>query len=108
MKYEVEIGAEAERDLESIHDFIAANDGAARATRALDALMHAAESLGALPQRGSHPRELHGTAHSQYQQLIQIPWRMVYRVEGKRVFVVIVADGRRDLRTLLTQRLLGA
>ncbi|MBU6200190.1 MAG: type II toxin-antitoxin system RelE/ParE family toxin [Xanthomonadaceae bacterium] len=108
MKYAVEIGAEAERDLESIHDFIAANDGAARAVHALDTFVHAAASLAAFPHRGSHPRELHGTAYSQYRQLIQSPWRMVYRVEGKRVFVMLVAYGRRDLRALLEQRLLGA
>jgi toxin ParE1/3/4 len=108
VNYEVRIGADAERDLESIHDFIAVNDGMDRAANALDALVRAAESPATWPQRGSHPRELEGTGYSQYRQLIHNPWRIVYRIEGKRVFVALVADGRRDLRTLLTQRLLGA
>jgi len=108
MKYAVEIGAAAEHDLESIHDFIAVNDGVERAVHALDALVRAAQSLSTWPQRGSHPRELEGTGNAQYRQLIHNPWRIVYRVEGKRVLVVLVADGRRDLRTLLMQRLLGA
>lgn len=108
MKFEVRIGAEVERDLESIHDFIAANVGMGRAANALDALVRAAKSLATWPQQGIHPRELEGTGYSQYRQLIHSPWRIVYRVEGKRVFVALIADGRRDLRTLLMQRLLGA
>jgi len=108
MKFEVRIGVEAERDLESIYDFIVDNDGIDRAGRALDALMRAAESLATSPQRGSRPRELEGTGYSQYRQLVQGPWRIVYRVDGKRVLVTLVADGRRDLRTVLAVRLLDA
>jgi toxin ParE1/3/4 len=34
------------------------------------------------------------------------PYRVIYRVEGKRVLVYVIADGRRDLQSLLSRRLL--
>lgn len=33
---------------------------------------------------------------------------MIYAVEEHRVIVYLIAEGRRDMRTLLAQRLLGA
>ena len=35
------------------------------------------------------------------------PYRVIYRIMGKRVFVYLIADGRRDMPTLLERRLLG-
>ena len=108
MRYEVRIGAEAERDLEAIYDYIAVNDSAVNARRLLDALMRVAESLATFPQRGSHPGELVGFGYNQYRQAILKPWRLIYRIIGRQVFIDLVADGRRDLRSLLAQRLLSA
>ena len=36
------------------------------------------------------------------------PYRILYRVLGRQVTVLIIADGRRDMRALLAKRLLGA
>jgi len=43
-----------------------------------------------------------------YRQTFFKPYRIIYRVEGRRVYVYLIADGRRDMRTLLERRLLGA
>ncbi len=32
---------------------------------------------------------------------------MIYRVAGRRVYVYLIADGRREMQTLLTRRLFG-
>jgi toxin ParE1/3/4 len=32
---------------------------------------------------------------------------VIYRVFGDRVFIHLIADGRRDMQTLLARRLLG-
>lgn len=108
MRYDVLIGAGAERDLEAIYDYIVLNDGVAHAGRVLDKLMRVVESLQSHPQRGSHPRELAGSGYSQYRQVVLKPWRMVYRVIDKQVVIYLVADGRRDMQSLLAERLLGA
>ena len=43
-----------------------------------------------------------------YRETFFKPYRIVYTVEGKRVYVSLIADGRRDMQTLLARRLLGA
>ena len=36
------------------------------------------------------------------------PYRLIYRVSEQDVVVFVIADGRRDMQSLLTRRLLGA
>jgi toxin ParE1/3/4 len=36
------------------------------------------------------------------------PYRIIYYLSDDRVIIVLIADGRRDMRSLLAQRLLGA
>jgi len=36
------------------------------------------------------------------------PYRIVYRVYDRAVAIMLIADGRRDMRALLARRLLGA
>ena len=42
----------------------------------------------------------------QYRELIERPWRVAYRIEPERIFIVAVLDARRDLQTLLLERLI--
>ncbi|MEI7614708.1 MAG: type II toxin-antitoxin system RelE/ParE family toxin, partial [Betaproteobacteria bacterium] len=42
-----------------------------------------------------------------YRQVILKPYRIIYRVLGGKVVISLVADGRRDMTTLLAQCLLG-
>ncbi len=107
MRYEVLLTSDAEDDLEAIHDFIARTDPAA-ADRVLDRLVATAEVLAKLPERGSHPRELQAMGFGEYRQVMFGPWRVIYRVIGQCVFIYLIADGRRDMRSLLGQRLLDA
>jgi toxin ParE1/3/4 len=43
-----------------------------------------------------------------FREVHRKPFRIVYRVVAREVLVLIVADGRRDMRALLARRLLGA
>ena len=43
-----------------------------------------------------------------YRQVFFKPYRLIYRVMGRDVVVLVIADGRRDMQSLLTRRLLGA
>lgn len=108
MRYEVRLTPDAERDLEAIHAFIAETDSTKAADHVLDRLMAAVETLVALPGRGSRLRELEALGFHTYRQIILKPWRMIYRVIGAQVFSYVIADGRRDMRSLLAQRMLGA
>lgn len=107
-RYEAFLTRGAEQDLESIYDYIAEFRSPASADHVLDKLVKAAEALSTFPERGSHPKELLGLGIKDYRQTFFKPYRVIYRVVGRRVYVYVIADGRRDMQSLLARRLLGA
>ena len=106
MRYEVLLTEGAERDLQEIYDYIAESDSPASAGHVLDQLLAAAARLATFPERGTHPRELEALGIREYRQTYFKPYRVICRVTGKRVFIYLIADGRRDMRALLARRLL--
>ena len=106
--YEVLLTAGAEHDLESIHDYIAAFDSIEKADLVLDRLLAVVEGLVTCPERGGYPRELSALGIREYRQLFFKPYRVIYRVLDGRVIIYLIADGRRDMESLLTRRLLVA
>lgn len=59
------------------------------------------------PERGAYPAELLDLAIRRYRQVFFKPYRVVYRVDGDQMTVLLIADGRRDLKALLERRLLS-
>ncbi len=107
-KFEVLLTEGAEQDLEAIHDYISDFDCVANANYVLDKLMDVVESLSKFPERGSYPKELVGLGIKEYRQTLFKPYRVIYRVTGRQVIIYLIADGRRDMQTVLARRLLGA
>ena len=107
-KFEVLLTEGAEQDLESIHDYIAEFDCVANANYVLDELMDVVESLSKFPERGSYPKELVGLGIKEYRQTFFKPYRLIYRITGSQVIIYLIADGRRDMQSVLARRLLGA
>mgnify|MGYP002785671287 CR=1 FL=1 len=105
-RFEVLLTADAERDLEDLYRHIAGSDSRASADRVLDRLLAAAGNLSSLPKRGSPPKELRAIGITEFRQVFFKPYRMIYRVVETRVIVYLIADGRRDMQELLSQRLL--
>ena len=107
-KFEVLLTEGAEQDLEAIHDYISEFDCVANANHVLDALMDVVESLSKFPERGSYPRELVGLGIKEYRQTVFKLYRVLYRITGSQVVIYLIADGRRDMQSVLARRLLGA
>ena len=107
-RFEVLLTAGAEQDLEALYNYISESDGAANASQVLDALMDVVENLSKFPERGSYPKELVGLGIKEYRQTFFKPYRVIYRVAGKQVIIYLIADGRRDMQSVLARRLLGA
>lgn len=107
-KFEVLLTEGAEQDLEALHDYISEFDSVANANYVLDELMSAVESLAKFPERGSYPKELVGLGIKEYRQTFFKPYRVIYRVTGSQVIIYLIADGRRDMQSVLARRLLGA
>lgn len=93
--------------MDDIFDFIALHDAFEKAEYVFHKLNEIIEGLNELPSRGVHPPELAEQGITDYRETFFKPYRIVYRIERRSVFVVMVADGRRDMRKLLEQRLIG-
>ena len=106
-RYEVLLTEGAEQDMGEIYDYIAKFDCAANARRVLDQLLEVAQSLEIFPERGAYPKELIALGMRDYRQTSFKPYRVIYRVLGLKVYIYLIADGRRDMQSLLARRLLG-
>jgi toxin ParE1/3/4 len=95
-------------DLDDNAHYIALHDPPEKAEQVARRIEKAFSSLATRPNRGNHPRELLAMGNRSFRVVHYKPYRVVYRVLDREVLVLIVADGRRDMRTLLARRLLGA
>ena len=94
----------ARLDLERIVEFIA-EESPENALAALARLERRCRTLSELPQRGRIVPELRSVDVFTYRVLIEGPWRIVYRHDVDRVHVMAVLDARRELASLLLERL---
>jgi plasmid stabilization system protein ParE len=93
----------ARDDLEGIAAYIAEDD-VFNALKVVERIELRAASLTTLPMRGRVVPELRWHGVTAFQELIERPWRIIYRIEPRRVVVVSVLDGRRSLEDLLLDR----
>lgn len=94
-------------DLEEIYDYIARHNHPSNADYVLNSMESVMESLTAFPERGSYPKELLALGIREYRQTFFKPYRVIYRIIGSLVYIMLIADGRRDMEALLSRRLLG-
>ena len=85
-------------------DYIDRHDASGRADHVIE---KAFSSLSEHPHRGNYPKELLDTIR-EYREIFFKPYRIIYRVMEDNVYVLVIADGRRDMQTLLQRRLLQA
>jgi toxin ParE1/3/4 len=108
MPFKVFLTDDAVRDLEQVYDYIEHHDAPSRAEYVLGKIEKAFLSLSENPNRGAYPRELSALGIKEYREVFFKPYRIIYRVEGRRAYVLMIVDGRRDMQTLLERRLLQA
>ena len=106
MPFAVQLTDDAARDLEEIVDYISRQDAPGSAEYVLERIEQAFQGLSELSERGSYPRELLELGIREYREVCFKPYRIIYRVMGDGVYVLVIADGRRDMRALLERRLL--
>lgn len=104
--YAVEFAAVAQRDLQGIIEFIAA-DGPIIAGQVLERIESRCAALKQMPERGRIVPELAAFGIHTYRELVVAPWRVVYRISGTSVYVLAILDGRRNVEDVLLDRLVG-
>lgn len=107
MAFPVILTDDAARDLEEICDYINRHDSPGRMHYVLEQLTKAFNSLSENPHRGAYPEELLSLGIREYREIFFKPYRIIYRVRDENVYVFLIADGRRDMQTLLQRRLLA-
>ena len=108
MPFLVQLTNDAARDLEEICDYIDRHDAPDRADHVLEQIEKAFHSLSEHPHRGNTPKELLDIGLREYREIFFKPYRIIYRMMGDNVYVLVIADGRRDMQALLQRRLLQA
>lgn len=98
----------AVRDLDKLYEFIAEHDTPRKANFVLKQIEKAFTKLSEFPERGTYPKELLAIGIREYREVFFKPYRIIYRVMDKKVYVLLIVDGRRDMQSLLQRRLLDA
>lgn len=106
MPFTVQMPQHASRDFEELYDSIALNDAPGKADQVLARIEKVFDSPSETPQRGAYPRELLAMGIREFRELFFKPYRIISRGVGRNVYVLLIADGRRDFQALLQQRLL--
>ena len=106
MPFTVMLTNDAARDLEELYDYIALHEAPQKADYVLEQIEKAFSRLSKFPERGAYPKELLALGIREYREIFFKPYRIIYRVVGKNVYVLLIVDGRRDMQTLLQRRLL--
>ncbi len=105
-KYRVLLTEEAEKDLRDISLYVARYDSPEKALQLMENLEETCVKLESYPDRGHVPKELGRLAMTQYLEIFFKPYRIIYEISKKDVFIHCIIDGRRDIETVLRQRLL--
>ena len=108
MPFAVFLSNDAASDLDELYDYIALHDAPQKANYVLEQIERAFSKLSEFPERGAYPKELMVLGIREYRDILFKPYRIIYRVINKNVYVLLIADGRRDMQTLLQRRLIGA
>ena len=105
MKYEVRVTDVAIEDIHAIYRYVALND-LDKAEHLFDSIHKAISSLDIMPERGNHPPEMQRWGIFDFREVFFKPYRIIYEIKNKAVFIYAVVDGRRNCEELLQQRLI--
>ncbi len=93
----------AKTDLAEIVEYIA-KDSPQTALKVLKTLESQIKKLYQFPKSGRIVPELKKHNIYKYRELIHGPWRIFYKTEENKVFILAVVDGRRNVEDLLLRR----
>lgn len=95
----------AQFDLESIIEYIKI-DSLSIAKKIFFEIKEECNSLYTFPKRKRIVPELQQIGILKYREIIYKRWRIIYKVDDKKVYILLVVDSSRNLEDVLFQRLL--
>ena len=92
-------------DLKKIIKYIK-KDSIERAENIFNKIKIKTLNLSNMPLEGRIVPELREYKIETYRELIEPPWRIIYKIEDRKVFILSVIDGRRNVEDILIDRFL--
>ena len=105
MRFKVLLTNDAARDLDELYDYIALHDMPRKADYVLGQIEKAFSKLSEFPERGAYPKELLAIGIREYREIFFKPYRIIYRLMDKNIYILLIVDGRRDMQSVLQRRL---
>ena len=106
IKYKVFIPSSVVYDIQEIVDYIS-EESTSIALKILDKLESRINSLKDYPERGRVVPELLNQNIIEYHEIIETPWRIIYKIVESNVFILTVIDGRRNVQDILLRKLMN-
>jgi toxin ParE1/3/4 len=107
MSFKIVVLESAEHDLKELRTYIVKNFSQETWQKTFERIKDAIRNLKTFPYAGSIPEELEKIGLSQYRQVLSGMNRIIYEVRQDTVYIHLIIDTRRDLKALLTRRLLS-
>ena len=103
-KFEVLWTKSAEYDLELIIQYLKL-DSVSIAKEIFNDIKKECENLYYFPQRKRVVPELQQIGIFKYREIIYKRWRIIFKIENQKVYILLVVDSSRNLEDILFQRL---
>jgi len=104
--YTVNVNKTAKNDIRQIVKYISKNNPM-NALKILKKIEDRIKTLNKFPERGGYVPELLKYNIKDYRQLIETPWKIIYKIDNNIVNVLVIIDSRRNTQDLLVERLLN-
>lgn len=104
-EFEVIWTKNAELDLELIIEYIK-TDSIGVAKKIFSEIKKHCNNLYFSPQKNRIVPELQQIGISKYREIIHKRWRIIYKIDNKNVYILLVVDSSRNLEDILFQRLI--
>ena len=104
-QFEVIWTKNAEFDLESIIEYIK-TDSLQKAKNIFFEIKKECANLYYFPERKRIVPELQQIGILKYREIIHKRWRIIYKIDNTKVYVLLVVDSSRNLEDILFQRLI--
>jgi plasmid stabilization system protein ParE len=105
MPFSVVILESATQDLKDLQRSVSESFSADAWRNAHDKIRECIRNLKVFPYAGSIPDELENLGLTQYRQILSGMNRIIYEVRMVTIYIHMIGDARRDMKSLLTKRL---
>jgi addiction module RelE/StbE family toxin len=102
-RFRVEWSRQASKDLLNIIDYISQDSNDA-AINIFKKIKSQCETLNQTPERERIIPDLKEFRIYSYHELIVKPWRIIYRMSDRKVYILAVIDSRRNIEDILIER----